>query len=167
MGGPDSFGAMSSSYEALLLLGGNMGEMKETFAVVEARIEQQVGRILSHSRDHWTEPWGFSDERLFLNRALIVETRSAPEEIMRVLLRIEEELGRTREQDRYAARAIDIDILLIGNLVIDTPSLSVPHPRMHERAFALSPAADIAPGWVHPVLGRNVLEMLGDLRRPA
>lgn len=172
MGGPDSFGAMVPPYEALLLLGGNLGDVKGAFSVAESMIGHPTGRIgagiLARSRDHWTEPWGFSDERLFLNRALLVSTTLEPLELLGELLTIERALGRNRcEEGRYASRTIDIDILLIGDQVIDLPGLVVPHPRMHERAFALEPAADIVPEWVHPVLGRGVMEMLSDLRRPA
>ena len=172
MGGPDSFGAMVPSYEALLLLGGNLGDVKRAFSVAESmkwdRTEPPKSRILARSRDHWTEPWGFSDERLFLNRALLVSTTLEPLELLSELLTIERALGRNRcDEERYASRTIDIDILLIGDQVIDLPGLVVPHPRMHERAFALEPAADIVPEWVHPVLGRCVMEMLSDLRRPA
>ena len=156
---------MAGSDEALLLLGGNIGDARATFARAERLIAERAGPILARSRDHWTEPWGFTDERLFLNRALIIGTPHDPQQLMAVLLGIEAELGRTREQqERNTARSIDIDILLIGDRVIDRPGLVVPHSRMHERAFALEPAADIAPHWVHPVLGRPVHQLAGAIR---
>jgi len=152
---------MAATYEALLLLGGNIGDPQETLLKAERLIAEHAGRIVSRSRDHWTEPWGFSDERLFLNRALIVATRLDPAELLAVLLRIEAELGRIRTDDeRYEARTIDIDILLIQERVVETPTLTVPHPRMHERLFALAPSADIAPGWRHPVFGASVFNLL-------
>lgn len=151
---------MTPPQEALLLLGGNIGPVQAAFARAEALIEARAGRIAARSRDHWTEPWGFRDERLFLNRALIVASALDPPALMEALLGIEAELGRTRAGERYAARSIDIDILLLGSLIIDTPTLAIPHPRFHERAFALAPAADIAPEWVHPRLGKTVLELL-------
>lgn len=155
---------MPAPLEALLLLGGNIGDARGTFARAEALIGERAGRIAARSRDHWTEPWGFNDERLFLNRALVVETALAPAALMQGLLGIEAELGRQRSAaDRYSARAIDIDILLIGERVVELPSLVVPHPRLHERAFALGPAADIAPGWRHPRLGGTVLQLLRGL----
>lgn len=157
-----------AAMEALLLLGGNVGDPVVTLSEAEARIADRAGTVLSRSRDHWTEPWGFEDERLFLNRALILGTALDPQGLMTVLLEIESELGRTRhEARRYASRTIDIDILLIEGSIIDLPSLRVPHPRMHERRFALAPAADIAPAWVHPLLNRTVLQLLNDLSRPA
>ncbi|MBK8499664.1 MAG: 2-amino-4-hydroxy-6-hydroxymethyldihydropteridine diphosphokinase [Flavobacteriales bacterium] len=154
--------------EVLLLLGGNLGDPASALGEAERWIAERVGTVLSRSRDHWTAPWGFTDERLFLNRAVILRTALEPQELMAELLRIENELGRTRDEaKRYAARTIDIDILLIGDSVVDIPSLQVPHPRLHERAFALAPAADIAPDWRHPVKHRTVLQLLNDLRQPA
>lgn len=157
---------MSQGEEALLLLGGNVGQPQQTMARAEALIADRCGTILARSRDNWTEPWGFADNRLFLNRALLVRSAHAPQELMGRLLAIEAELGRTRsEAGRYGPRTIDIDILLIGERILDLPGLQVPHPRLAERAFALEPAADIAPGWRHPLLGRTVLALSDDLRR--
>lgn len=150
--------------EALLLLGGNIGNLAGTFAHAEAALEQADVRIAARSRDHVTEPWGFVDERPFLNRALLADTTLRPEELLERCLAVERLLGRERNaQQGYAARNIDIDILFLGDRVIDLPGLVVPHPRVHERAFALGPAADIAPALVHPVLGRTVLQLLNDV----
>ena len=151
--------------EALLLLGGNVGDVATTFSRAEALLKERVGVVVARSRDHRTVPWGFADERLFLNRALLLRTELVPVELMKTLLAIEQDLGRERvEGTRYGARTIDIDILLIGDEVLDLPNLQVPHPRMHERAFALAPAADIAPLAAHPVLQRTVIDLLNDLR---
>lgn len=158
---------MAVALETVLLLGGNLGDLLATFVKAEALINERLGTVLARSRDHWTEPWGFTDERLFLNRALLVRSDLNPTALLEGVLRIERELGRIRDPAvRYSARTIDIDILLIGDRVIDLPQLQVPHPRMHERAFALSPAADITPNWVHPLLHRTVLKLLNDLRHP-
>lgn len=158
---------MAAAYEAVLLLGGNLGDLPVTLAKAEALINERIGTVLARSRDHWTEPWGFTDERLFLNRALLVRSELTPAALLEGVLEIERELGRVRDPGvRYSARAIDIDVLLSGDSVIDLPQLQVPHPRMHERAFALSPTADITPNWVHPLLHRTVLQLLNDLRHP-
>jgi len=154
--------------EALLLLGGNIGEVRGTLDRAEAMINRQVGTVLSRSRDHWTEPWGFQDERLFLNRALVVRTDLSPPALLQRCLAVEHQLGRTRTAgEHYSSRTIDIDLLLCGDRVISTPELTVPHPRMHERAFALGPAADVVPDWRHPVLERTVLNLLNDVLRAA
>ncbi len=150
--------------EVLLLLGGNIGDVRTTLSKAEENIASRIGPVLSRSRDHWTEPWGFEDDRLFLNRALLVESAHDPMRLMEECLAIERELGRTRDGALgYSARTIDIDILFIGDRVITDPGLTVPHPRVQDRAFALGPAADIAPDLVHPVLRRSVLELLNDV----
>ncbi len=149
--------------ELLLLLGGNIGDPRAMLGLAEALIDERVGHIRARSRDHWTEPWGFNDARLFLNRALLVDTEHAPEAALTHCSRIEDELGRERTSGGYAARTIDIDLLLWQDRTIDLPDLRIPHPRMHQRAFALAPAADIAPHWPHPTLNRTVLMLLNDV----
>ncbi|MEO8733711.1 MAG: 2-amino-4-hydroxy-6-hydroxymethyldihydropteridine diphosphokinase [Flavobacteriales bacterium] len=150
--------------EVIVLLGGNMGDPANTLAIATALIARHIGPIVAQSRDHWTEPWGFEDDRLFLNKAIIIATTQVPEAVMEELMAIERELGRERSPDvRYSARSIDLDILFIGSEVIDRPGLTVPHPRVHQRTFALGPSADIAPALIHPLLGRSVLDLLNDL----
>ncbi len=150
--------------EVVLLLGGNVGYVRATQRTAEKMIQDRIGTILSRSREHWTEPWGFTDDRLFLNRALVVESDLDPNAILTGCLAIERELGRERgTESGFSARTIDIDILFIGDQLIDTEHLVVPHPRLHQRTFALAPAADIAPGLVHPVLHRSVLTLLNEV----
>lgn len=152
--------------EVIVLLGGNTGDPSNMLATATGLIAARAGPVLAQSRDHWTEPWGFTDDRLFLNQTIIVDTVLEPEQMMEVLLTIERELGRERSPDvRYAARPIDLDILFIGSGVIDRPGLTVPHPRVHQRTFALGPTADVAPGQIHPLMGRSVLDLLNDLLR--
>lgn len=115
-------------------------------------IGERVGTVTERSAVYQTAPWGVEEQPAFLNQALAVETELAPEEVLRHLLDIEHELGRVRDE-RWGARDIDIDMLYYGNLVMDTARLTLPHPRLHERRFALVPLADIAPHFVHPVLG--------------
>src|SRR5690606_4081552 len=150
--------------EVLLLFGGDQGDPRSIFEQAERSIEDRIGKVLAVSREHWTEPWGFQSDRLFLNKALIVRTGSAPGEVLAQCLSIERELGRTRHAgSRNSSRPIDLDILLIGNTVLAEGDLQVPHPRMHLRHFALAPSADIAPDWVHPVLGISVIGLLAAL----
>ena len=154
--------------EIIVLMGGNTDDPAATFLRAMAMITERIGPLTARSRDHWTEPWGFTDERLFLNRAIATETALPPTEVMDRLLAIERELGRMRDSEvRYAPRTIDLDILFIGDEVIDRPGLSVPHPRVQERAFALGPAADSVPALVHPRLGRTVLDLPNDVMRTA
>lgn len=150
--------------DVVLLLGGNVGEPIATLGRAEALVGERVGRVFARSRDHWTEPWGFADPRLFLNRALLVSTELGPRAALNACLDIERAMGRTRSAEPgFTARNIDIDLLFFGDQVVDEPGLHVPHPRVHERAFALGPVADIAPGLLHPTLHRTVLDLLNDV----
>jgi len=160
----DTFGHMGTEVEAYLLLGGNEGSPVVTLSAAEDLIGERIGEVRARSRDHWTEPWGFEDPRLFLNRALCVATCLAPEVLLKEALAIEAQLRRKRvEGPRYTSRPIDIDVMFVGDAVLDLPGLKVPHPRMHQRTFALAPLADIGPALVHPLLGRSVLQLLNDL----
>lgn len=151
-----------------LLLGADRGEREATFAKAINAIRARVGTPVALGRYHWTEPWGFADDQLFLNQAVQVETALEPARLLDELLAIEASLGRARPGDGgYAPRPIDIDILFAGGRIINLPRLVVPHPKVHLRAFALGPAADIVPALVHPKLGRTVLELLdGPQLRP-
>lgn len=106
-----------------------------------------------------TEPWGYADQPAFLNQVIAGSTPLSPAELFVSIKRIESGLGRT-PTFRYGPRLIDIDILAYGDLVLDTPDLVIPHPRLQERAFVLVPLAEIAPRWMHPVLHRSVKSLL-------
>lgn len=164
MGGPPIFTRMEE-HDALLLLGGNLGDPCATLTRAAELIGERSGKVVAQSRDHWTEPWGFEAEQLFLNRALLVRSSLSPSDLLITSLRIERQLGRMRGgENGYTSRTIDIDILQIKGVTLSTTLLTLPHPRMHQRWFALAPSADVAPGWRHPLLGRTILELLNDLR---
>ena len=109
-----------------------------------------------------TEPVGFREQPRFLNAVLAVETSREPLQIMHRLLAIERELGRQRTF-RNAPRTLDLDLLLLDDVVLATPALTLPHPRVHERAFVLIPLAEIAPNTVHPVLMQPIATLLAAL----
>ncbi len=108
-----------------------------------------------------TEPVDFTDQAWFVNGVVLVRTTREPRELLAELARIENSAGRTRAGERFGPRTLDLDIILYDDLVLETPELTVPHPRMHKRCFVLKPLCDIDPTVNHPVLGVSVGELLG------
>jgi 2-amino-4-hydroxy-6-hydroxymethyldihydropteridine diphosphokinase len=145
-------------------LGANLGDCEATFRrAVELLAERVEVAALSSLRE--TEPWGYEDQPRFLNAAVAVETELPAGELVQVLHEVEAELGRTRHGPRWGPRAIDLDLLLYGDQVIDEVGVVVPHPRLHERAFALEPLAELDPGLEVPGRG-PVAALLARLQSP-
>ncbi len=146
---------------AYLGLGSNVGRRRANLAMAlgELAAARQV-RLVSCSSLYETEPWGYTEQPVFLNCAAAVDTTLAPAGLLKLAQEIEERLGR-RPGIRYGPRPIDIDILLYGNRIIhwETPDLRIPHPRLAERAFALIPLAEIAGQVVHPELKMPTAEL--------
>ena len=139
-------------------LGANLGDRERTIREAATRIG--AGR-LSQIRE--TEPWGYADQPPFLNAVAEIDTQLGARELLDVLLEVERDLGRVRGAGpRYGPRPIDLDLLLFGSEEIEEPGLSVPHPRLHERRFALEPLADLDTGLVVPGRG-TVAELLAAL----
>jgi 2-amino-4-hydroxy-6-hydroxymethyldihydropteridine diphosphokinase len=140
--------------KACLLLGSNIGDREDFLQRANECIAKCCGEIIAVSAIYETEPWGFDADTTFLNQALIIETDLLPGSLLSHCLCIENELGRDRSMDScgtYRSRNIDIDILFYENVVCQTPELTLPHPRLHLRKFALEPLEEVAPEWVHPV----------------
>jgi 2-amino-4-hydroxy-6-hydroxymethyldihydropteridine diphosphokinase len=142
---------------AYLSLGSNIGDREAHLRDALARLQRE-GRLIAVSSFYETEPVEVTDQAWFLNCAVGLETSVPPPELMRSLLRIEQEMGRKRIQKK-GPRTIDIDILLFGDAVVNTPELTIPHPAMHERRFVLEPLAEIAPDARHPVLKKTIREL--------
>ena len=124
-----------------------------------------LGRVRAVSNWFETDPVGYTEQPRFVNAATVLETGLAPAELLEALLAIERRMGRDRSAAaiRKGPRVIDLDLLLFDGLVLETPALSLPHPEMHRRRFVLEPLAEIAPAWVHPVLGLTMAELLAQL----
>jgi len=147
---------MNISY---LLIGGNEGDRTGTMAMARERIESVAGAIRSRSSLFETAPWGKTDQPDFLNQALILETGLDAPTLLQALLGIEAQMGR-RRGEKYGSRIIDIDILFFNDAIIHQPGLLIPHPEIQNRRFALAPLEEIAPAYIHPVLGVSVRELL-------
>lgn len=148
--------------KAYFSLGSNLGNREQLIAEALRIMGERVGQCERVSSLKETQPVGFCSDNMFLNAAVMVETTLSPSEVLKVTQQIEAELGRTHKSVSgcYADRPIDIDILLMGDVVLDIPDLQIPHPRLHERRFVLEPLAEIAPEVEHPVSGLKVCEML-------
>ena len=147
-------------------LGTNLGDKAPNLRDAGQKIVAAGGKMVSLSAFYVTAPWGFSSDNSFLNAAACVETKLSPLEVLQETQMIEKELGRTQKSVNrmYSDRLIDIDLLLYEDLVFSVTSasgaeLTLPHPLMAERDFVMKPLAEIAPGLVHPVLGKTMKEL--------
>ena len=147
--------------ECFLLLGTNLGNRKLNLQKSLKALENKAGTISHISAVYETEPWGFEAETAFLNMAIRMKTAFSPLELLRVAKEIEQQMGRTETTGNgYTSRPMDIDILFFNNEVINVENLTIPHPLLAERKFALLPLFEICPEYVHPILGITVSELL-------
>jgi 2-amino-4-hydroxy-6-hydroxymethyldihydropteridine diphosphokinase len=152
---------------AFVGLGGNVGDSAATLhAAVHRLMTVPRSRVVSASRFYRTPPWGQENQAAFVNAAVAIETALAPHALLDELLNIERDFGRERAADgsgRWGPRVLDLDILLYGDHEIDEPGLRVPHPYLHERAFALVPLLDLVSDIEIPGRGsaRRALSMVG------
>ena len=151
--------------KAYIGLGANLGNREGNIrGALAMLVDLEVGRVPRVSRLVEFEPVGGPPgQPKYLNGAALVETELSPFDLLEALKIVESEVGRI-ERERWAAREIDLDILLYDDLVLDIPLLVIPHPRMCEREFVLRPLSEIAPDVVHPVAGKTIREIYADLR---
>jgi 2-amino-4-hydroxy-6-hydroxymethyldihydropteridine diphosphokinase len=142
-----------------LLIGGNLGDRVNNLAIAKYNIEREIGRIITSSSIYETASWGISEQPDFLNQVLLIETKCSAEQAMQLILSIENKMGRIRTQ-KNASRVIDIDILFFNKETIDKPGLTIPHPEIQNRKFALIPMSEIAPDHMHPVFKMSIKNLL-------
>ena len=141
------------STTAFVGIGSNLGNREAHLRrAIELLVAEEGIEITAVSEIRETDPVGPVEQGQFLNGAVRVETDLAPRELLARLLDIERRMGRVRSE-RFGPRTIDLDLLLYGNEIVDEPGLTVPHPRLHERRFALEPLAELDPGLTIPGLG--------------
>ncbi|MBD0335253.1 MAG: 2-amino-4-hydroxy-6-hydroxymethyldihydropteridine diphosphokinase [Cyanobacteria bacterium Co-bin13] len=142
-----------------IALGSNLGDSQSILQDALAALNATEGiAVLTHSSVYQTAPVG-PPQPDYLNCAALLQTCLAPEVLLRELLQVEASFGRVR-RERWGPRLLDLDLILFGDLVLTTPTLQIPHPRMHERAFVLVPLSEIAPDWIEPISGKTIAQLV-------
>ena len=142
-------------------LGTNLGDKARNLNAAIAALSLEVGAVMRQSAFYASKPWGFESENEFLNAVVLVETNLSPFDLLAKTQELERNLGRTtKTSNAYADRLIDIDILLFDDLVIDQPTLKIPHPLMADRDFVLIPLVEISPDIVHPLSGKKWADLI-------
>jgi 2-amino-4-hydroxy-6-hydroxymethyldihydropteridine diphosphokinase len=148
--------------EAIVLLGSNLGDKLQKLKQAAWLIGEYAGKVTRLSSIYESEPWGFKDNNKFLNQVIVIETGLTPENLLKILQKIEEDLGRIRDEDieGYSSRIIDIDILFYQQEIIQTEKLTIPHKLLHLRKFTLVPLNEIAGNMMHPVFQKSISQLL-------
>jgi len=155
---------MKEAKTIYLSLGSNLGNKLFNLQRAILLLQKELGTILEFSEVYKSPSWGFEGED-FLNACLSLETENTPAEVLHIILKVEQEMGRQRSKvEGYQSRNIDIDLLYYNSKIIQTVELTVPHPQMHLRRFVLKPLADIAPQFYHPVLGKDTRNLLQECK---
>lgn len=173
-----SFCDQMSEFEqeaVFLLLGSNLGNRMENLEHAAVLIREMAGEIVEASSVWETAPWGFRSTDPFYNAVLKIRTVLEPQPLLETLLCIEKKLGRRRTVSsndesgdalkkneyypNYVSRTMDIDILFFGNRIIQSEQLQIPHPRLHLRRFTMEPLIELIPGFIHPLLGKTILQL--------
>lgn len=147
--------------KAYLIIGGNIGDRLHILSKARQSISDSCGKIIIQSSVYETAAWGKEDQDAFLNQVILIETELSSRDLLRAVLKIEEDLGRKREV-KYGPRIIDIDIIFFNEEEINADGLKIPHPQLQNRRFVLIPLNEIAPKNLHPVLKKSVNQLLED-----
>lgn len=150
-----------------VLFGGNLDNVLQSFLDAKAKIELNIGSVFTESSIYKSPAWGFTSTNDFLNQVIGIKTTHPAIAVLKQLLEIETELGRTRNTSvsGFESRLIDLDILYFNQDIIETPELTIPHYAISDRRFTLLPLAEIIPNYLHPVLNKtnsSLLELTGD-----
>jgi len=145
----------------ILLLGGNIGDRLSFLKNAIKEISVHCGDVQKISSIYETAAWGVENQPNFYNQVIKVKSHLSPEIFLQTILKIEKNLGRIRFH-KWGERVIDIDILFINDLIINTESLTVPHPQLHKRRFTLIPLLEVSPNLNHPLLNKTITELLVD-----
>lgn len=146
-----------------LLLGSNEGNPLVNLKTAREHIGKNAGKVVACSSLYRSAAWGMEDQADFLNQVVEVKSPYSPEALLEKILHIEQQMGRVR-REKWGPRLIDIDLLFHGDKIVTSRTLVLPHPGIPERKFTLEPLAEIAPGFVHPVLKKTVGDLLRDCR---
>jgi 2-amino-4-hydroxy-6-hydroxymethyldihydropteridine diphosphokinase len=156
-------GAETTAYIAL---GANLGDRERTLHSAVAAL-RQLGSIEAASSFYETAPVGLVEQPDFLNAVIALRTALPPQQLMAALLRIEQQHGRDRSASMpKGPRTLDLDLLSYGDVAMETPTLTLPHPSLAERRFVLVPLTEIAPQWRHPASGKTAVDLLAEISRP-
>jgi 2-amino-4-hydroxy-6-hydroxymethyldihydropteridine diphosphokinase len=145
----------------VLGFGSNLGDREEFILSAYKFLEEELGELVNKSSFIETPAWGFESDNSFINSVAVFETEKTPYEALEICNKIEKELGRERnpEHKGYQNRTIDIDILFYEDIVLDTPTLKIPHPLIQERDFVLTPLKEILPNLLHPILKKEIKDI--------
>jgi deoxyguanosine kinase len=155
---------MKSQHQVVLSIGTNQGNRLENIESCLQLIHHEVATVVKVSKVYETPSWGF-DSEAFYNIAIVVHTFDSAAEILSKILEIEQQMGRVREDTLgYQSRIIDIDIVAFDNEIISTEQLKVPHPLMQDRIFVLKPLLELNLEWIHPILQKDITELLSETK---
>jgi 2-amino-4-hydroxy-6-hydroxymethyldihydropteridine diphosphokinase len=144
-----------------LMLGSNLGDRYAHLHEAKSLLTKCLGKLIKESSIYETASWGDLAQPSFLNQALLFHSKLSPNEILDKALSIEKKMGRIRDpSNKNAGRIIDIDLIYYGHQVLESPELSLPHPRLQERRFVLAPLQEMAPAFIHPLLGKSQQALL-------
>ncbi len=145
-----------------IALGSNLGDSQAILGSAIDRVDRLPGiQVVRRSQWYRTAPVG-PPQPDYLNGCAVLHVDGSPQDVLAVLLNVEQEFGRVRGE-RWGPRTLDLDLLLFEDLILDTPMLQIPHPRMRERAFVLVPLVEIAPDWIDPISGKSIVQLCEEL----